>query len=169
MFINTLRFKLRPLSVTDVSPRYLSWLSEPYVRRFIRGAVTVGDDRVKELKSYVAVREGRSDVLFLAIFTHEGSHIGNIKYEPIDQTSGVAIMGILIGDLEWRGKAVAGEVIHASAMWLREHRGIQAIALSVDRDNLAAVRAYKKLGFIEETHPLLPTDMTIAYPMVWHL
>jgi RimJ/RimL family protein N-acetyltransferase len=167
LVINTLRFNLRPLSIGDVSSRYLSWLSEEHVLRFIRS--TIKENRIEELNSYVASREGREDVLFLGIFTHEGAHVGNIKYEPIDEATGFAVMGILIGEADWRGKGVAPEVIQASAMWLRDNRGTRAIALGVDRNNLAGIRAYEKLGFIEEAHPLVPVDMTIACPMVWHL
>lgn len=165
--IQTTRFTLRPLTVADVSPRYLSWLSEDRVLRFINGAR--GDNQLEELKSYVAQREGRVDVLFLGIFTHAGEHIGNIKYEPVDCRRGIAVMGILIGEVAWRGKGVAGEVIHASAMWLHEHRGIAQIVLGVDHDNIAGIRAYEKLGFVEEEHLLVPVDVTLACPMVWRL
>ncbi len=165
--IETTRFTLRPLTVADVSHRYLSWLSEDRVLRFINGAT--GDNQLEELKSYVAQREGREDVLFLGIYTHAGEHIGNIKYEPVDSRRGAAVMGILIGELAWRGKGVAGEVIHASAMWLREHRGIEQIALGVDHDNIAGIRAYEKLGFVEEEHFLVPVDIELACSMVWRL
>ena len=165
--IDTPRFTLRPLAVADVSTRYLSWLSDGRALRFINGAT--GDNHLDELKSYVARREGRDDVVFLGIFTHAGEHIGNIKYEPVDTERGAAVMGILVGEVAWRGMGVAGEVIQASSVWLHERRGIRAIVLGVDRDNLAGIRAYEKLGFIEEAHPLVPVDMTIACPMVWHL
>lgn len=165
--IDTPRFTLRPLTVVDISTRYLSWLSDERVLRFINGAT--GDNHLDELKSYVAQREGRDDVVFFGIFTHAGEHIGNIKYEPVDAERGAAVMGILVGEVAWRGRGVAGEVIHASAMWLRNNRGIRVIALGVDRNNLAGIRAYEKLGFTEEAHPLVPVDMTIACPMVLYL
>ena len=165
--IETTRFRLRPLTVADVSLRYLSWLSEDRVLRFINGAT--GENQLEELKYYLAQREGREDVLFLGIFTHAGEHIGNIKYEPLDCRLGAAVMGILIGEVAWRGKGVAGEVIHASAMWLREHRSIAQIALGVDHDNIAGIRAYEKLGFVEEEHLLVPIDIALACPMVWRL
>jgi ribosomal-protein-alanine N-acetyltransferase len=165
--INTDRFFLRPLTVADVSHRYLGWLSEGRALRFISGAT--GDNQYEELKAYVAQREGREDILFLGIFTHAGEHIGNIKYEPVDAELGVAVVGILIGETAWRGSGVAGEVMGASAYWLREHRGIRAIVLGVDRENHAGIRAYEKLGFVEEEHPLIPVDTRVACPMVWRL
>jgi ribosomal-protein-alanine N-acetyltransferase len=165
--IKTTRFRLRSLTVADASPRYLSWLSEDYVLHFINGAT--GDNQLEELKAYVSQREGREDVMFFGIFTHAGEHIGNIKYEPVDSRLGVAVMGILIGEIAWRGKGVAGEVIYASAMWLRKNRGISQIVLGVDRDNIAGIRAYEKLGFVEGEHLLAPVDIALACPMVWRL
>lgn len=163
--IDTARFNLRPLTVADVSTRYLSWLSDERVLRFINGAT--GDNHLDELKSYVAQREGRDDVVFLGIFTHAGEHVGNIKYEPVDTEHGIAVMGILVGEVAWRGKGVAGEVIHASAIWLRDNRNVHTVVLGVDRDNIAGIRAYEKLGFIEEAHPFLTVDAKWSCPMIW--
>lgn len=167
MLISTTRFLLRPLTVADVSERYLSWLLEGRTQRFISGAR--GDNNMDELRAYVAQRETRDDVLFLGIFTHDGTHIGNIKYEPIDRASAVAVVGILIGESAWRGHGVAGEVMSASAYWLRDNRGIHTIVLGVDRDNRPGIRAYEKLGFVEEVHPLVPVNTVAACSMVWHL
>ncbi|WP_255413714.1 GNAT family N-acetyltransferase [Rhodoferax sp. TS-BS-61-7] len=158
---------MRQLSVADVSERYLSWLRDEIAQRFIIGAH--GDNDMDELRSYVSQREARDDLLFLGIFTHDGTHIGNIKYEPIDSVRSVAVLGILIGEAAWRGLGVAGEVIGSSAYWLRDNRGIKTIVLGVDRDNLPAIHAYKKLGFVDEFHPLVPVDAVAACSMVWHL
>jgi ribosomal-protein-alanine N-acetyltransferase len=165
--ISTDRFYLRPLSVADVSERYLSWLRDGLAKSFISGAHGAHD--MDELRSYVSQREARDDLLFLGIFTHDGTHIGNIKYEPIDSVRAVAVLGILIGEAAWRGLGVAGEVIAPTAKWLRDSRGIKTIVLGVDRDNFPAIHAYKKVGFMEEVHPLVPVDGVVACSMVWHL
>ena len=57
-------------------------------------------------------------------------------------------MGILIGDPDFRGKGVAAEVVFASAKWLKEHRSIRQILLGVNIENLPAIQAYKKIGFV---------------------
>lgn len=165
--INTPRFLLRPLTVSDVSERYLSWLSGDAALRFI---IAAGEERgLEQLREYVAGRQERDDVLFLGIFTFDGEHIGNVKYEPVDRELRSTVMGILIGELSWRGKGVAGEVIHASAHWLNRHRGIRSVVLGVDAENLLAISAYRKLGFIEEKTSLIPDPKSGVCTMVWHL
>ena len=98
--ITTPRFLLKPLTIVDVSQRYLSWLNlktSAYIEYTWKG-----DSSIEELKNFVSERENRQDVLFLGIFTKRAKHIGNIKYEPIDSKSKSALMGILIGDNDWR-------------------------------------------------------------------
>lgn len=158
---------MRPLKVVDVSERYFSWLSERTIKRFI---ITAHENSsLDELRKYVALRENRTDILFLGIFTHSGEHIGNIKYEPIDPESGSAVMGILIGEPSWRGVGLSGEVITATARWLYSQHRINFIVLGVDRKNIPAIRAYRKIGFYEQVHPLVPVNSVETISMVWKL
>ncbi|MGH8616791.1 MAG: GNAT family N-acetyltransferase [Burkholderiales bacterium] len=142
----TERFALRPLTPQDATGRYLGWLADADARRYIQAAR--GQCSLDGLRAYIAERVGRRDVLFLGIFEQAGGgHVGNIKYEPIDEAGGCAEMGILIGDPGWRGRGVAREVIAASARWLRKHRGILRVCLGVERDNPLALAAYRRAGF----------------------
>jgi RimJ/RimL family protein N-acetyltransferase len=165
--IQTERFILRPLAVTDVSERYLGWLGDVTAKRYITAAATT--QALADLERYVGERAGRDDVVFLGIFTKGGSHIGNIKYEPVDSTAGFAIMGVLIGDPDYRGKGVTSEVLKASAEWLREHRAVTQIVLGVSADNHAAIRAYEKAGFVVASTPYIPKPAPGHLTMVWQL
>jgi RimJ/RimL family protein N-acetyltransferase len=163
--IHTNRFVLKPLEVNDVGPRYAGWLRDQATSQFI---ITKLD--LAELRQYVLDKSGREDVMFLGIFEKgAGLHIGNIKYEPVNSGKGYSIMGILIGEDTWRGKGVAAEVITASAEWLRINRNIREIILGVNRANLPAISAYRKLGFIEESSVFMPSVSSEGMIMVWHL
>lgn len=146
MIINTERFQLKSLTTENVTEQYLSWVSgsEKGVE-YIAYAKTNAD--INKLRQYVKEREDREDVLFLGIFTDFGQHIGNIKYEPINLKDKSATMGILIGDEEWRRKGVATEVIKDSIKYLRENYNIKNIDLGVNKNNVPAVSAYKKMKF----------------------
>jgi len=144
--LQTQRFELRPLTPEDATNCYLSWLANENARRYIIAARK--QPTLDDLRAYIESRCDRPDALFLGIFERaSGRHIGNLKFEPIDETSRTAEMGILIGESDWRGQGVAREVITASAWWLRKHRGIQQILLGVEQDNLAALAAYRRTGF----------------------
>ncbi len=143
--IQTERFVLKPLSIEHATAKYANWLIDPASQKFI---VTASQYGLEYLREYIAKRCGRPDVLFLGIFLREtGEHIGNVKYEPINYSEKSAVCGILVGEPQWRGKGVAGEVIKASSRWLQAKRGISRILLGVSPGNPAALRVYEKLGF----------------------
>lgn len=166
--INTERFLLRELTEDDVTQRYLGWLSDSESKKFIAASATVR--KLSDLRQYVLERIGRDDIIFLGIFEKtNGLHIGNIKYDPVNSGLGYAIMGMLIGDSAYRSKGVATEILNASARWLKEHRNIRQILLGVSKDNLAAVKAYEKVGFVVADTPYIQKSMPGAITMVWCL
>ncbi len=158
---------LRPLRPDDATETYSRWFDDPAVAPHIVAARSAHD--VLHLRRYVEERVGRNDVLFLGIFTSDGAtHIGNVKYEPVDEHAGFAVMGILIGESAWRGQGVAEEVIVASARWLQTRRGIRNILLGVDTNHGAAIAAYEKIGFrIEASAHIRVGDDALS--MVWHM
>jgi ribosomal-protein-alanine N-acetyltransferase len=149
--INTQRFILREITESDASETYLSWLRDPLSVKYITAAGVRNE--LSNLKQYISERVGRREVLFLSILdATSGQHIGNVKYEPVNEEMGYAIMGILIGEVTYRGKGVAKEVITASSKWLSENRSIQEILLGVHTENAPAIKAYENIGFkVSET------------------
>lgn len=166
--ITTPRFSLRSLTIDDATARYSSWFDEVTSSQYITAAQC--DHGVESLRAYIMEREGRDDVLFLGIFTRYGhEHIGNIKYEPVDLVHGYAVMGMLIGEREWRGQGVAEEVIQHSAAWLQQTWGIREILLGVAKDNHAAISAYEKAGFKREQTKRIVIDPESSISMVLRL
>lgn len=144
--ITTKRFSLTPLTASDANNNYLSWLTKDNTNGYIDYAKT--KTTLFDLKHYIKERANNKFILFLGIHTKDNqTHIGNIKYEPINFEKNTATMGILIGDKNWRGKGVAAEVITASANHLKQKYNINTVFLGVDAINTAAISAYKKIGF----------------------
>lgn len=166
--ISSERFLLRELTEEDVTERYLGWLRDPDAKKFIVAATRTAG--LSDLKQYVCDRIGRDDILFFGIFEKTtGLHIGNIKYEPVNPVLGYAIMGILIGDPNYRSKGVGTEALITSALWLKEHRGIKQILLGVDEENLAGVKSYEKAGFVVADTPYIKKSMPGQITMIWNM
>lgn len=165
--ILTERFLLRPLTIDDATPRYLSWFAGDGAANIVSAASVRGLD---DLRDYIAARSDRDDVWFLGIFDRaSGLHIGNLKYEPVDRTLGYAILGIFVGDRASRGKGVAEEVVQATARWLKQHRDIARIVLGVLKTNAPAIRAYEKIGFVVADSPHYPHATDEIVSMVWEI
>lgn len=164
--IVTDRFLLRPLRPEDASARYSSWLEEPQAARYIVSARKPHD--LSALRAYIKERAARKDVLFLGIFLRNGpgEHIGNIKFEPVNELEGFAVMGILIGEPAWRGKGATTEVLEASIAWLAERHGIREVILGVEREHVAAIHAYEKAGFTVEATDRITVDPRSQLAMV---
>ena len=144
--INSDRCYLRQLSVRDDLTSYLYWMKTPSNNPFIISAALTYD--LTQLKAFINTCNNRSDVILFGIFANENNvHIGNIKFDEINLIDKSAILGILIGDKEYRGKGIAQEVIRVGALWLQDVYNIQTIKLGVDSDNLYALNLYLKLGF----------------------
>jgi [ribosomal protein S5]-alanine N-acetyltransferase len=159
--IETDRFLLRTLTVIDVGAKYYSWINSPAKSQYIVYAKK--ERTIDELKEYVEQRVKSKSVLLFGIFDIiNNKHIGNVKYEPIDFENGTAVMGILIGDKNYRGIGVAPEVIKASSIWLKNTHNITSIILGVSIENDRAINAYKKIGFITCKEDLINSNLTMC-------
>lgn len=164
----TTRLRLRCLTPDDATERYQSWFNPEIGAMGVRSART--RPSIEELRTFIAERLDRPDVLFLGIFEKAGgTHVGNIKYEPINAAARYAMMGILIGDKKWWGRGVAAEVLVETAGWLKQEYGIREIVLGVMKNNMLARRAYEKVGFRVEASPRIRIDAEQHESMVWHL
>jgi RimJ/RimL family protein N-acetyltransferase len=166
--ITSERFVLRELTPVDATPVYLNWLSDRNANQYISYAAEKRS--LTDLASYINEKISKPNTLFLGIFLKESLlHIGNIKYEPVDVENGVALLGIMIGDSQWRGKGVASEVIINSAKWLSTNKKIRKIILGVDINNKAAIRAYEKVGFKVGTSDFIYINEEIYSTMIWKI
>jgi Acetyltransferases, including N-acetylases of ribosomal proteins len=144
--IITNRFYIRDLEEKDVSYDYLSWLRDSNVGRWIETAQEL--QTLQDLRVYVRNKYYSTNCEFFGIFERlTNRHIGNIKYEPISLTFNGAVMGVLLGNPEYRGKGVFGEIFEPSSQIIRTKYGIRRIYLGVDNKNKSALRAYEKCGF----------------------
>jgi [ribosomal protein S5]-alanine N-acetyltransferase len=159
------RFILKSLKEHHVTDEYLSWFEDVNAKKYIEYAFEQRSK--KDLKNFVRSKNLKNDVLFLAIFDKINlQHIGNIKYEPIIFESATATMGILIGTKKWRGKGVGPEVIKGSALWMKENMGITKFFLGVNNDNIAAIKAYNKIGFKKiKNNPVNANSRTMIMEM----
>lgn len=165
ILINTERFLLREINVTDVTEKYLDWFNDADTKKNISSSIMMKN--LIALRKYVEIKTNDKSILFLGIFDKEKkTHIGNIKYEPVDSIARYAVLGLLIGEVNYRGKSVAQEVIRESAKWLKSNRDIKKILLGVSTDNHNAIRSYEKAGFIIEKRSSINIDTEFTVSMV---
>lgn len=138
------RIFLRPLREPDASATYAQWLNDEEVNRYLETrSVTLA-----ELRTYIEEKHRNPQALLLGIFwSEDGSHIGNVKLEPIDFQEGDAVIGILIGDKRHWGKGVATETVDVVCTLAFDILKLQSLTLGVIPENAPAIRVYEKCGF----------------------
>ena len=172
MKIETRRFKLRNILISDATENYLKWINSSK-KNILRSSKV---KNLSDLKNFIKRVRAKKDVnykhhlaglgrkktellkksyikkkiktIFLAIIDKKNNkHIGNIKYDPIDTKNKFAIMGILIGNPDYRGKEVFKEAFLKTSEHIFYKYKISNIYLGLKKNNLSALNAYKKLGF----------------------
>jgi [ribosomal protein S5]-alanine N-acetyltransferase len=138
------RLYYKPLSMAHLSDRYLSWLNNPTVYKYLE---TGGDQTIDTLKRYLMDVE-KKDMLFWGIhLKYDNAHIGNIKIDPVNRRHGLGEYGILMGEESQWGKGYAKEASIRIINYCFEVQKLRKITLGVVSKNEAAVQLYKALDF----------------------
>jgi [ribosomal protein S5]-alanine N-acetyltransferase len=147
--LETARLRLRSLSATDCNERYLAWMNDPEVQRFLEART--GEHSLGSLRDYVAAANAAPGMLLLGIIDRaDEAHVGNIKLGPIERTHHRASIGLLLGDRErWR-RGYATEAIAALAQYAVGTLGIEKLTAGIYDGNVASLRAFERAGFVRE-------------------
>ena len=101
-----------------------------------------------EIVQYVGEKNNSRNALLMGFYDKKSDkHIGNVKLEPLAFDSSYAWFGILIGDVGFRGRGLAREIIDAFLNHISSELGIKQFYLGVKPNNYAARNAYIRCGF----------------------
>jgi len=164
IIIKTKRLLIRNLTKDDVSTDYLNWLRNKDNLKFIVSANET--NTLENLQNYVEKKSLKKDIIFLGIFDLQTNlHIGNVKFEPVDIIKKYAVMGILIGNNEYKGIGIAEEVLTNTFQFLYQKFHINMFLLGVNKNNIPAIKAYNKMGFRKSNSHILKPKSTDAIIM----
>lgn len=137
---------LRPLERTDLNERYLGWLNDPEVTRYVESGAF--PSTAEDLENfYRTVSSSRNDVILAVVDKQSGRHIGNVKLGPIQWVQRCATFGILIGEKDFWGKGAGEEATRLMVEYGFQRLNLHRIDLGVCAEHEAAVRCYEKVGF----------------------
>jgi len=137
---------LRPLEPADINERYLGWVNDPEVTRYLETG-TFPSTAADLEKFYTSISASRSDVILGIIDKQSQRHIGNVKLGPISWIHRCATFGIMIGDRDYWGKGFGAEASRLMVEYGFYKLNLHRIDLGVFAEHDAAVRCYEKIGF----------------------
>lgn len=145
-FVRGTRVYLRPLEREDLNARYLSWLNDPEVTRYMEtGTFPITAPDLE--KFYDEVTGSRNQVILAVADKKSGQHVGNVKLGPIQWIHRCATFGIMIGDKKFWGRGVGLEATRLMVEYGFDRLNLRRIDLGVFAEHEAAVRCYEKSGF----------------------
>ena len=145
-FVSGSRIYLRPLEREDLNARYLAWLNDPQVTRYLETGVF--PSTIQDLENfYSRVTSSSSDVILAVIDRKSDKHIGNVKLGPINWVHRRSMFGIMIGDKKFWGTGVGEETTRLMMEYAFGRLNLHRVGLVVYEEHKAAVRCYQRVGF----------------------
>lgn len=145
-FIVGTQIYLRPLEHEDLNERYLGWLNDPEINRYLESGIFPYTQ--EELERFYDQVSGSPDQVILAIADKEtDQHIGNVKLGPINWIHRKATFGILVGDKQFWGRGIGAEATRLMIEYGFFRLNLRRIDLGVYAEHEAAVHSYEKVGF----------------------
>jgi len=143
------RLRLRPFRPEDLG-RTRAWVADPEIARWILPAWPLLPTSWEEWTHRVYTSP---DAIHFAIVLFNGRHIGNCSLHTIRWDEGVAEVGIVLGEKDCWGKGYGPEALRLLLSYAFEELGLKKVVLHVHRENVRAIRSYKKVGFTEVQGP----------------
>jgi len=141
--------QLRCLSSEEVGHKYLGWLSDLEVNRYleIRHSPPAS---VAELAQFVDFINQSADSILFGIFLLDGIHIGNVKLGPIDSSNRRTDVGLLIGDKGQWGRGYATRAIRLVSDFAFQHLDLVRLTAGCYDPNQGSFHAFMKAGYQHE-------------------
>ena len=140
--LRSARFALRTLLPEDVSQRYVDWLNDPEINRYLEVKTP---QTFESVRAYVAGHDLRTGFLF-GIFDGEKRHIGNISL-IIEERHGLGIVGVTIGERDYWGRNVVQEARQAVIDYAFDELELFKLSGGCKSSNNPAVYNYRRQGW----------------------
>lgn len=151
--------ELFALTVDDVDDRYLAWMNDPLVVRYLESRFDTHS--IESLRDFVRNMVARRGELLLGIrsIQMQRRHVGNVKLGLIDWNHRIADVGIMLGERGAWGHGIATDAIKLVCTISREELGLRKLNAGCYAANAASRKAFEHAGFeveaVRKAHVLL--------------
>jgi RimJ/RimL family protein N-acetyltransferase len=133
----------------DNLPDFLRWYQDPEVARLTR--YQDGPMRPDEIERFFMMRALGPDTLAMGIHVRAtGRLIGSCAFSQLDADNGSVLFHITIGEHDAWGRGYGSEATGLMVEHAFTSLGLHRVALSVFAFNERAIRAYQRVGFVDE-------------------
>lgn len=148
-FLKGKNIYLSPLTESDITDDYVSWLNDEEVCRDNSHA-TFPNTREKTLAYVESVSRSNREVVLAIRWRKSGKHIGNIALQRINWVNRSAELAIIIGDKSFWGKGVGTEAYNLMIGYAFERLNLNRISSGQTLQNKAMISVCIKCGMKKE-------------------
>jgi [ribosomal protein S5]-alanine N-acetyltransferase len=152
--------RLYPMLPSDVGEKYLAWMRDPDVTRFLEAGLhrptresllrfvkdCLDDDTNLLLKICVVGGELSRDATSAGV-VGPPTHIGNLRIHQISQHHGTGEIGLLLGEASYRGKGLGVAALREAEVVCAKTLGIRKLTAGCYASNHASYRAFRAAGY----------------------
>jgi RimJ/RimL family protein N-acetyltransferase len=140
---------LRPLEAKDCSIKYVDWLNDPEVNKYLESRWS--SQNRASVKAFIQdIADSNHSILFGIFLNSDSSHIGNVKIGPIDKYHLCADIGYLIGERTAWGYGYATEAVNLVTQYGFKVLKLNKCTAGVYENNLGSCRVLEKAGYSHE-------------------
>lgn len=144
------RVRLRHAERADL-PKFVAWLNDPEVRRGLVLYLPLSQAEEEEwFENALKSPPPERPLVIEAGSGEDWKTIGNSGFHNIDWRNRSAELGIVIGEKSYWNKGYGTEVMRLLLRHGFKTLNLHRIYLRVFQNNLSAIRAYEKAGFVHE-------------------
>lgn len=148
--IHVVRFERRHLD----DPAYYGWLRDMNVVRYIGRDELLAGIPFSEVEDYAEQLWANEHCWFLAVYhSKTETFIGTAKinfFTERGRRNGVADIGIMLGERSFWGQGLASDVLRTVSRYAFEELGARKLSAGAMSPNVAVVRAFLRIGYVEE-------------------
>jgi RimJ/RimL family protein N-acetyltransferase len=143
------RLYLRNVRASDATPRYVAWLADPDVNRYLE--TRFQQHSKADIVRYIEAMAAAPDAAFLAIIRRaDDLHVGNLRLGEIDPYHRTATVALLIGEKAAWGHGYGSEAIALASRYAFDTLGLRKLTARCYANNTASLKAFLKAGWTRE-------------------
>jgi RimJ/RimL family protein N-acetyltransferase len=137
---------LRLVTPDDCTPRYLGWLQDPAVNRYLE--TRWKPQTLESIAAFVGgLQSDPNNYLFAIVRRDRADHVGNLKVGPVVREHARADISYFIGEPSAWGQGLASEAIALATRWAFTGLGLRLLEAGLYRGNIGSARALEKCGY----------------------
>ncbi|NCB71100.1 MAG: N-acetyltransferase [Clostridia bacterium] len=143
-----LQITLRPISIMQVSQRYVDWMNEYEIVKFTESRFNT--HTLDSILEWVKKTEHDDSEISFAIFDKQKEkHIGNIKLGSINWNHLYADLGLIIGDREYWSQGVGSCSIGLVANYAFRELKLHMVLAGIYQNNIGSIKAFEANDFMK--------------------